>query len=105
MDFVKGVLIGYLVGLIVVAGCVMAMILDTPEEIDVGKDEVAEAIEVIEVIEKYKVRNYSTKMKVIHDNKRNVTCWKLGDGISCIPDHMLNDVRRNNKTLETSAKN
>ena len=35
------------------------------------------------------VDEFSASMRVIHDNERNVTCWKLANGMSCIPDHML----------------
>ena len=25
-------------------------------------------------------------LAVLHDNKRNVTCWQVEKGISCLPD-------------------
>lgn len=28
---------------------------------------------------------------VVHDNKRNVTCYLYKDGISCIPDYYIGD--------------
>jgi len=30
-----------------------------------------------------------TYVRVIHDSKRNVTCWFYQGGGTCIPDHML----------------
>lgn len=31
---------------------------------------------------------------VYHDNDRNITCWLYDDGISCIPDRFLEEVRK-----------
>ena len=33
-----------------------------------------------------------SKMYVVHDNDRNVTCYLYDDGISCIPDRFLEEV-------------
>jgi len=33
-------------------------------------------------------------MYVVHDDDRNVTCWLYDDGISCIPDRFLEEVRK-----------
>lgn len=46
------------------------------------------------VVDKQRVRGYSSYMRVFHDNTRNVTCWKLGNGLSCIPDYMLEEAKR-----------
>lgn len=35
-----------------------------------------------------------SKMYVVHDNDRNVTCYLYDDGISCIPDRFLEEVKK-----------
>ena len=35
-----------------------------------------------------------SKIYVVHDNDRNVTCYLYDDGISCIPDRFLEEVRK-----------
>lgn len=46
-------------------------------------------VEEFEILSKEHIEGYTTPLRVIHDNKRNVTCWKLANGLSCIPDHSL----------------
>ena len=35
------------------------------------------------------VNGYGSNVRVIHDNKLNVTCYGIYEGMSCIPDYML----------------
>jgi hypothetical protein len=50
--------------------------------------------EDIIVIYRQRVDGHTSDMRVLHDNKRNVTCWKLCNGLSCIPDYMLEETKR-----------
>ena len=45
--------------------------------------------EEITIIYVQPMPGFTVDMRVFHDNKRNVTCWRLGNGMSCIPDHLL----------------
>lgn len=45
--------------------------------------------EGIILIGQQRVKGYIWDIRVFHDNKRNVTCWVFGDGVSCIPDSLL----------------
>ena len=35
--------------------------------------------------------DFTIRIIVFHDNKRNVTCWRVGNGLSCIPDKFLSE--------------
>jgi hypothetical protein len=45
--------------------------------------------EDIIVIHHQMLKGYSGYMRVLHDNKRNVTCWEQRGGLACIPDYLL----------------
>lgn len=45
----------------------------------------------IVILETLRIPEFSVSIRVLHDNKRNVTCWKIGSSLSCIPDHLLEE--------------
>jgi hypothetical protein len=72
-----------------------ALYIHTPH-IEVESKAVASSSteEDIIVIYRQRLSGYNSGMRVIHDNKRNVTCWELRNGLSCIPDYMLEGTKR-----------
>ena len=62
------------------AGCV-----DNTQIIE--RDSVQE--EEFDVLSVQHLSSIYTTVSVFHDNKRNVTCWRVGSGLSCIPDSYL----------------
>ena len=86
----KKTIIACLIVLLIAVGVGCSIIMQ-PEAVISGQ---AEDMEVQEesrfsIVYTEKIYPFNSPMRVIHDNSRNVTCWKVGHGLSCIPDHML----------------
>ena len=96
MDEAKFVLIGFACTILIIFVVMIGFSTLSPETAKEGSF-VKETIPThIEEMTKISTKN-GYNIEVFHDNKRNVTCWVYkrmgqGGGISCIPDHILNDV-------------
>jgi hypothetical protein len=60
--------------------------------VNIERSEVGE-VSPIEVIHKQRLEGFDCNIYVFHDNERNVTCWKISGGLSCISDHLLEERR------------
>lgn len=80
----------------VVAGYVVYKNYEGPNTEQVSIKETIELVDTYDIVTPsyFGELTVHSKMYVVHDNDRNVTCWLYDDGISCIPDWFLEEVEK-----------
>lgn len=85
MNKVLVLIVATILGALVCIGCVYDEVKNVPP----FEEETNTQEEDITIVYRQPVSGHTTDIRILHDNKRNVTCWELVGGMSCVPDHLI----------------